>query len=277
MIERLKASRVAWRAASGRVDPATPLRRGVKAARAGLTAMGDAWLGRSTPGKAWWHETLTAAMARPSGAAPPPPEGIDELTVLVDDAPEVVQVLAAAKYGADGDPWRWLGRRLGFEIRSNSGWVDGGASVHGSSGAPFVVPVPSHWFRRRHRGIDHTGLLAIEVAASLRARRRHWLSRRWGPPQVGADRRARRQVADQIELSMAYRLESALRRRRRWDPGGPVLLVDDVVTTGASLAACARVLRRFGHRTVLGAVIAAHRGPSIDELSTDDPLNWMGL
>jgi predicted amidophosphoribosyltransferase len=256
-----------------------PLARLQHGMREAIDAMGDGWLGRATPGKAWWHDALTAAMARPVGRDPDPPAGVDELTVLVSDAPEIVRVLAAAKYGADGDPWRWLGRRLGDEVRASAAWFDGlhDRSPFQSGGAPYVVPLPSHWWRRRHRGIDHTRLLAIEVAASLRARRRHWLSRRWGAPQVGADRRTRQQVAEQVAVGFMRSLEQGLRGRRRWDLDVPVLLVDDIVTTGASLSACARVLRSLGHRTVVAAVIAAHQGPSIDDLSTVDPLDWMGL
>ncbi len=238
-----------------------------------LEAMGDAWLGRQTPGRAWWHAALTAATARPTGRDPDPPAAVDELTVLVSDAPEVVRELAAAKYGADGDPWRWLGRRLGDEIRAAAAWFDGLHDRPSSSNgqAPYVVPLPSHWWRRRHRGIDHTALLAIEVAASVRGRRRHWLSRRWGPPQVGTRRHARQQVTTQIAVGPMRLIEDRLRGRRRWDLDVPVLLVDDIVTTGASLSACARVLRGLGHRTVVAAVIAAHRGSSIDDLSTSNP------
>lgn len=272
----MRVSEVHPKPDDGRRRALSRLRHGMLEA---IEATGDGLLGRATPGKAWWHDALSAAMSRPVGLDPDPPPGVDELTVLVSDAPEIVRVLAAAKYGADGDPWRWLGRRLGDEVRACAGWFDGfhdHAAVRGRRG-PYVVPLPSHWWRRRHRGIDHTKLLAIEVAASVRGRRRHWLSRRWGPPQVGADRRTRQQVAAQVAGGPMRSLEQSLRGRRRWDLDVPVLLVDDIVTTGASLSACARVLRSLGHRTVVAAVVAAHQSPSIDELSTADPLNWMGL
>jgi predicted amidophosphoribosyltransferase len=279
----IEASSVGWRRSKNHERSGDGRRRtrGVVRRRSceALEALGDAWLGRQTPGKAWWHEVLTTAMSRPVGRDPDPPAGVDELTVLVSDAPEVVRELAAAKYGGDGDPWRWLGRRLGEEIRAGAMWYDG---FHGRRSwwrgqMPYVVPLPSPWWRRCHRGMDHTALLAIEVAASIRGRRRHWLSRRWGPPQVGSGRRARQQVAAQVTVGPMRWIEERLRGRRRWDHDIPVLLVDDIVTTGASLSACARVLRSAGHRTVVAAVIAAHQGSIVDDLSTVDPLNWMRI
>jgi ComF family protein len=100
-----------------------------------------------------------------------------------------------------------------------------------------VVPVPLHWRRRLERGFNQSELLARAVA------------RRYGAPVINAVRRAR-STATQAGLSNAKRRANvagaftvarkrAIERRR-------VLLVDDVMTTGATAASCAAALRRAG-------------------------------
>ncbi|MEV0648990.1 phosphoribosyltransferase family protein [Phytomonospora sp. NPDC050363] len=116
------------------------------------------------------------------------------------------------------------------------------------TGSPVLVPVPSTRAARRRRGCDHIGPLA-EAAARLaggtvvpclRARRR--------PDSVGRDRRAR--------LSSA---EGAFTPRfGRWPrEGTAVVIVDDVMTSGATLSAVAGVLRDMGLRPAGAAVLAA--------------------
>ncbi len=97
-----------------------------------------------------------------------------------------------------------------------------------------VVPVPLHLSRLRQRGYDQ----ALELARPL--------ARQRGVPLVAGLRRVRATAA-QSEL------DATLRRRNLRDAfaaGGPlpahVALVDDVMTTGATLQAAARALRRAG-------------------------------
>lgn len=99
-----------------------------------------------------------------------------------------------------------------------------------------VVPVPVHPAHRRRRGLDHTGELARAVARRAGLPFADCLVRSGDPlPQVGRGRSERiRGPAG----SIAVRSETT--------PPREVLLIDDVVTTGATLAACISALRDAG-------------------------------
>jgi predicted amidophosphoribosyltransferase len=113
------------------------------------------------------------------------------------------------------------------------------------SGWTAVVPVPQHARRLRARGFDPVALLAREVArtAGVRFAPRALLRVRDGPSQTGLDRAARRR-----NVAGAYRAARPL--------SGCVALVDDVTTTGATLAEAARALRRAGSARVVGICVA---------------------
>jgi predicted amidophosphoribosyltransferase len=103
-----------------------------------------------------------------------------------------------------------------------------------------VVPVPVHPAHRRRRGVDHSSELARAFARRTGLPFSNCLVRRGDPaPQVGRGRRAR----------MGGPLGSIAVR-----PGLPVpqhvVIVDDVVTTGATIAACATVLQAAGARQI---------------------------
>ncbi len=104
-----------------------------------------------------------------------------------------------------------------------------------------VVPVPLYWRRRWQRGFNQSELLAYPIA------------RRCGVPVVRLLARSRSTRA-QAGLSHSGRrgnVAGAFRLRRGRDVTGlRILLIDDVMTTGATAAACARVLKRGGARSV---------------------------
>lgn len=134
-----------------------------------------------------------------------------------------------------------LGEALAGQLRAC------GATEQGDRGA-VVVPVPSPWLRARARGIDHAGAIAGVVARGSGVRCVRALRQRLGGTQVDAEARSAR--AGPRERFVAV---GGARRRVA---GMHVVLVDDVRTTGATLEACSRVLRRMGAGRVTAAVIA---------------------
>ncbi|WP_449385543.1 ComF family protein [Cellulomonas soli] len=133
-------------------------------------------------------------------------------------------------------------------------------------GAPLlVVPVPSTAAATRRRGTDLVALLADGVARALDgpsggcgtgARAFPVLRRRGGRDQVGLGRRER-------AANLAGRVRLARRADVRALDGAPVLLVDDVLTTGATTAQCHDVLLRAG-AVVVGLLVLGSAPPSPD-------------
>ena len=103
-----------------------------------------------------------------------------------------------------------------------------------------LVPVPLHPARLRQRGFNQADLLATALAARSGLPKARLLTRR-------GDRRA------QVGRGRVDRL-AAVRHSMRAKAPAPerVLLVDDVITTGATLAACAHALREVGCADVVG-------------------------
>ena len=109
-----------------------------------------------------------------------------------------------------------------------------------------VTAVPVSAGRYRERGYNQSELVARSVAARLRLPYSSLLGRQTSTHQLGVDRRTR---FEQVEGAFY-----ALKRLH----GQRVLLVDDVVTTGATLAACAKVLKAAGAVEVYGVAVARH-------------------
>ena len=108
--------------------------------------------------------------------------------------------------------------------------------------ADYVVPVPLHWRREYHRGFNQARELARHLnvpLADVLVRRRHTR------PQVelDADRRY-------TNVQAAFTLRKHWLSRSRSIEGAKIVLVDDVSTTGATLEACAKVLREAGASAV---------------------------
>ena len=106
------------------------------------------------------------------------------------------------------------------------------------AGADLLVPVPLHWTRLFQRRYNQAALLAQAIHAA-------------GGPPVAPDwllRRRRTPVQGHLgPLARARNVRSAFAIRPGRDFAGKrVVLIDDVMTTGATAEECARVLRRSG-------------------------------
>jgi ComF family protein len=120
-------------------------------------------------------------------------------------------------------------------------------------GADCVVPVPLHAWRRLQRGFNQ----ASDLARHLDRPVLHALWRsRYTVPQTDLDVAERRR-----NVRRAFRVSPLLsaRAHARFIDGRVVVLIDDVRTTGATLAACARVLKEAGAREVRVLTVARAR------------------
>ena len=114
------------------------------------------------------------------------------------------------------------------------------------SGSPALVPVPVHAERRRERGYNQAELLARELARLTSLSMRDLLARRQATTM-------------QHRLDRAGRLRNlrgAFAVRHEARPPPVVILIDDILTTSATLEACASVLRLAGTLHVYGFAIA---------------------
>jgi ComF family protein len=112
--------------------------------------------------------------------------------------------------------------------------------------ADIVVPVPLHTSRKRERGYDQAALLARALARELKV-----------PCETDRLRRTR-PTAQQATLQADERhanVAGAFEATGRLD-GSSVLLVDDVMTTGATMSAAAVGLTDAGASRVIGVVFA---------------------
>ncbi|MEV4439299.1 ComF family protein [Streptomyces sp. NPDC049577] len=188
----------------------------------------------------------------------PVPAGLPPVCAAAPYAGSVRSVILAHKErGALGlaEP---LGAALAGAVRA-LGLLAEGCGVRDGRGPLLLVPVPSARRAVAGRGHDAGRRLARAAASVLR--------RSGVPARTAAVLRFRRDVVDQSVLDAGQRAVNvsgamgvAAGAERLWPAGGSLLLVDDVVTTGASLAEAARAVAVAGGRPVGAAVVAAPVG-----------------
>lgn len=160
--------------------------------------------------------------------------------------PDLALLLAAAvvvALGRGAGPWA-----AGSAGRGVGPWAAKGTAVD-------LVPVPTSRRNRRRRGRDHAVELGRAAASALAVQ--------GVDARLVRGLRLRRQTVDQASLHAAERRRNVsgafAARPVRWS-GGPVVLVDDVTTTGATLSAATRALEVAGVSVSAVAVVAAVPG-----------------
>lgn len=123
--------------------------------------------------------------------------------------------------------WRRLGADLGHLLGERL------LAAGLSAGRAIVVPMPATLLRRTARGIDHAAIIARGVAGAVDGRVVRALRRRHRPSQRTMNPSERSK-----NVAGVFR-----RVGEDFSGGDPVILVDDVRTSGATLAAAAKALR----------------------------------
>ena len=115
----------------------------------------------------------------------------------------------------------------------------------------FLVPIPLHWMKRLERSFNQAARLARELSRATGIPVHDRLLKRVRRTKVQA-RLPRQARAENVKGAFAYRGPASLAEAR-------LVLIDDVMTTGATASACAKVLRQNGARVVDVWTVARNR------------------
>lgn len=118
------------------------------------------------------------------------------------------------------------------------------SSIHLSADTT-IVPIPSSAKHVRQRGFDHTKLLAKQLAKRNGCQVEFLLGRRHDYRQVGSNRSQRIAQAD-----------TAFYCTKAKSCKGPIIIMDDIVTTGATMNAAVRCLQKAGYGDISILAIA---------------------
>jgi ComF family protein len=166
--------------------------------------------------------------------------------------PPMARAILLLKYGEVTPLGAWFATHLGHLAEC----------CPGEFAADVVVPVPLHASRLRERGYNQAEFIARPLARILDIPFRSYLLVRTRP-RPDKLRLTRRERWETVRGAYATREGAKVDKLR-------VLLVDDVLTTGATLDACSRALRGAGAARVVGLTVAR----ALPSLSAPDTAQW---
>jgi ComF family protein len=140
---------------------------------------------------------------------------------------------------------------LGTELGQALWWAAGWSASRRLPAVDWVVPVPTTWWSEAHRGFNPAEEIARPIAAALGAPLLRLRRNVWRRSQRSLDRRHRL-----VNLRGAFRLSVP----RNLD-GARLLVVDDVVTTGATLETLNRMLYAAGAARIVSLVACRTPAP----------------
>jgi predicted amidophosphoribosyltransferase len=165
--------------------------------------------------------------------------GVDGCVALLSYRGAARELVARAKYRNQRAGLRWLATGMAALVADHS--------------CDVITWAPANPSHARRRGFDHGELLARAVARQLGARAVPALQRDRGAPLTGKSA-AQRHAGPPLRPAPAHCAYPLA--------GATVLVVDDVITTGATLATAARTLRSMGATRVFAVAAAYTPAPS---------------
>ncbi|PID84399.1 hypothetical protein CSB09_01140 [Candidatus Gracilibacteria bacterium] len=111
-----------------------------------------------------------------------------------------------------------------------------------------IVPVPTHWRRKVFRGFDHMKYISKKLSKKINIPALPLLSTKYTPQQSKLPRSKR--LKNKIH---AFRVKSSYKIPKK------IILIDDVISTGATANECAKVLKQSGVQKVYGCFLATNQ------------------